>query len=349
MCEYVCARGCLFVCLQLCIHLDWSNFFARSYKIKRCKNSFFQDSSLLLFMGKQADLRAQLKAAGLIQNGLSLSELEAATAELSRQIAAGAPPPIGASWCPLAKTFWINSNSSLGHALAGSHAEEPAPDTVKRRRQNAAGPGLERERDFATSAVAPKKLLLQLRRPHYDAIIDGRKLWEARPISDVEKKGKGDRESDFSKKATIGRVVILQSGANTNNRMLIAEVRRYIRNDARSNSPLMDMVVELGADLLPDAADAYARAEVYESLYGRARCSCGFVAMRLKLETGAPASSTSSAQCASLMPCAEAPPAFPTNERDATRAIQKKPGSASDLLELPDVESAATDVVKQKH
>ena len=58
--------------------------------------------------------------------------------------------------------------------------------------------------------------------------------------------------------------------------MLIAEVRRYIHSDAWSNDPLQDMVLELGADLLPDVADAHFRAAVHESLYGRARYSRSF-------------------------------------------------------------------------
>ena len=32
--------------------------------------------------------------------------------------------------------------------------------------------------------LAEKKLLLQLKRPHYDAIKSRRKLWEARPLFD---------------------------------------------------------------------------------------------------------------------------------------------------------------------
>ena len=42
------------------------------------------------------------------------------------------------------------------------------------------------------------------------------------------------------------------------------------------------MVVELGADLLPDVADTGARAQIYESLYGGDRCLRGFVAMRIE-------------------------------------------------------------------
>ena len=41
-------------------------------------------------------------------------------------------------------------------------------------------------------------------------------------------------------------------------------------------------VAELGAGVLPDAADTSARVKVYESLYGVARCARGFVAMRLE-------------------------------------------------------------------
>ena len=73
---------------------------------------------------------------------------------------------------------------------------------------------------------------------------------------------------------TVGRVARLQSGANTNDRVRIAEVRRY--------GGVKDMVEDLRAQLLPDAADADARVKVYQELYDdedqRAR---GFVAMRL--------------------------------------------------------------------
>ena len=77
---------------------------------------------------------------------------------------------------------------------------------------------------------------------------------------------------------------MLQSGANTNDRVRIVEVRRYIPHG--SSHPLLDMVVELGADLLPDVADTGARARIYESLFGD-RCLRGFVAMRIEWPDGA--------------------------------------------------------------
>ena len=39
--------------------------------------------------------------------------------------------------------------------------------------------------------------------------------------------------------------------------------------------------MELGADLLPDEADANARVQVYRAFYGADICARGFVAMRL--------------------------------------------------------------------
>jgi hypothetical protein len=119
-----------------------------------------------------------------------------------------------------------------------------------------------------------KTLLLQLKRPHYNAIKDRRKLWEARPLFD----GSG-RQTIYDKLAVVGNAAVLQSGAGTNDRVRIAEVRRYIPQGL--SYPLQDMVVELGAGLLPDAADTKARAQIYESLYGN-RCFRGFVAMRIE-------------------------------------------------------------------
>jgi len=129
-----------------------------------------------------------------------------------------------------------------------------------------------------------KTLLLQLRRPHYDAIKDRRKLWEARPLFD----GSG-RQTIHDKLAVVGNAAVLQSGAGTNDRVCIAEVRRYVPQGL--SYPLDDMVVELGADLLPDVADTKGRAQIYESLYGFHRCARGFVAMRLEWPNEASAAS----------------------------------------------------------
>ena len=123
-----------------------------------------------------------------------------------------------------------------------------------------------------------KKLLLQLKRPHYDAIKERRKIWEARPMFHDDTKG-GNRHH-IDKLASVGRTVVLQSGARTNDRVSIAEVRRYTPDNC--SSPLRDMVEELGAELLPDDADASVRERVYTNLYGSVRCSKGLVAMRLE-------------------------------------------------------------------
>jgi len=120
-----------------------------------------------------------------------------------------------------------------------------------------------------------KSLLLQLKRPHYDAIKERRKLWEARPLFDGS-----FRQTIYDKLAVVGNAAILQSGAGTNDRVCIAEVRRYVPQGL--SYPLEDMVVELGADLLPDVADTRGRAKIYEALYGSQRCARGFVAMRLE-------------------------------------------------------------------
>ena len=60
-------------------------------------------------------------------------------------------------------------------------------------------------------------------------------------------------------------------------------MRRYIPQGL--SDPLQDMVVELGADLLPEVVDTRARAQVYETLYND-RCVRGFVAMRIEWPRG---------------------------------------------------------------
>ena len=113
-------------------------------------------------------------------------------------------------------------------------------------------------------------------RTHYDAIKSRRKSWEARPLFD----GSG-AQTIHDKLAAVGRVVVLQSGANTNDRVRIAEVRRY--TPVGIEFPVKRMVADLGADLLPDAPDdTIARMKVYQALYGVERCARGFVAMRLE-------------------------------------------------------------------
>jgi len=107
------------------------------------------------------------------------------------------------------------------------------------------------------SATASKTLLLRLKRQFYDAIKDRRKLWEARPLFDSS-----GRQTIYDKLAVVGNAAVLQSGKNTNDRVRIAEVRRYIPQGL--SCPLQDMVVELGADLLTDVADTRARAQIYE-------------------------------------------------------------------------------------
>ena len=101
-----------------------------------------------------------------------------------------------------------------------------------------------------------------------------RKLWEARLLVDDT-----GRQTKFGKFALVGNAAMLQSGAGTNDRVRISEVRRYTPQGL--SSPLQDMVAELGAELLPDETDAKARVDVYEALYGD-RCCRGFVAMRIE-------------------------------------------------------------------
>jgi hypothetical protein len=133
----------------------------------------------------------------------------------------------------------------------------------------------------SASANEDKVLLLQMRRPHYDAIKDERKKWEARPVFRTVRSGW--QQTIFDKLATVGRTVVLQSGAGTNDRMQISEVRRYIADEDVGLHALRNMVRELGTDLLPDTVGEEARIEVYKSIYGELQCSKGFVAMRMQL------------------------------------------------------------------
>ena len=142
-----------------------------------------------------------------------------------------------------------------------------------------------------------KTLLLQLKRPHYNAIKDGRKLWEARPLFD----GRW-QPTIYDKLGVIGNVAVLQSGADTNDRVRIAEVRRYTPQGLSCS--LQEMLAELGADLLPDVADDRARAAVYESLYGFERCTRGFVAMRFLWPNGAAAATKNQRTSSNTAPVA---------------------------------------------
>ena len=125
-----------------------------------------------------------------------------------------------------------------------------------------------------------KKLLLQLKKCHYEAIMAGRKIWEARPLL-----GKSGRPSMPANLGTVGRVVILQSGRGTNNRARIVETRKYL---GQANVPAInEMLLDLGTDLLPDAPSSFeARFDEYVSCYGKDHDlnTMSFVAMRLELE-----------------------------------------------------------------
>ena len=125
----------------------------------------------------------------------------------------------------------------------------------------------------AATLSKPRTILLQLKRPHYDAIKERRKLWEARPLFDGSY-----RQTIYDKLAVVGNAAILQSGAGTNDRVRIVEVRRYVPRGM--SYPLEEMVVELGADLLPDVANH------------SQRCASGFVAMRLEWPNEASAPGT---------------------------------------------------------
>ena len=126
-----------------------------------------------------------------------------------------------------------------------------------------------------------KKMLLQVQRPHFEAIKSERKRWEGRPLVERRKDG-SFAPWKYLHLATEGRVVKFQSGPPPNLVMRVAEVRLFVPNERSSIPPEQAMVMELGTDLLPDVADASARVQVYREIYGADRCAHGFVAMRLK-------------------------------------------------------------------
>ena len=167
---------------------------------------------------------------------------------------------------PVKRVSLAMENSSSG--VAQSAAAEQFPS-------HAGCVGTRERSPDLNSKENRKTLLLQLKRPHYDAIKERRKLWEARPLFDGSY-----RQTIYDKLAVVGNAAILQSGAGTNDRVRIVEVRRYVPRGM--SYPLEEMVVELGADLLPDVANTRGRREIYESLYGFQRCARGFVAMRLE-------------------------------------------------------------------
>ena len=177
---------------------------------------------------------------------------------------------------PVKRVSAAMENSSSGVAQSAAAEQFPSHARCVGTRERSADLNNEGNR---------KTLLLQLKRPHYDAIKERRKLWEARPLFDGY-----FRQTIYDKLAVVGNAAILQSGAGTNDRVCIVEVRRYVPRGM--SYPLEDMVVELGADLLPDVANTRGRTEIYESLYGFQRCARGFVAMRLEWPNEASAPST---------------------------------------------------------
>ena len=122
-------------------------------------------------------------------------------------------------------------------------------------------------------------------------------MWEARPLFD----GRW-QPTIYDKLGVIGNVAVLLSGADTIDRVRIAEVRRYTPQGL--SYPLQEMLAELGADLLPDVADDRARAAVYESLYGFERCAHGFVAMRFLWPNGVATATKKQTTCCNTGPVA---------------------------------------------
>ena len=150
----------------------------------------------------------------------------------------------------------------VGAAVVAGGLEAEGEVTARVRKRPAAA--LETECDSET-------LLLRVARPHYVAIKSGRKVWEARPM--YERGKDGWHESTYMRLGTVGRVARLQCGVRWGGLVRIAETRDY--------KNVKDMVEDLGAQLLPDAADADARVKVLEELYAdEIERGCGFLAMR---------------------------------------------------------------------
>ena len=134
---------------------------------------------------------------------------------------------------------------------AKTNAGRGAAPIAKQRRLNA-GRGAAK-----IQAEKTKTLLLQIQRSYYNAIMNGSKTWEARPLFEREDKGEG-KTTMANKLAKVGLKVKLQSGSDTNDSFRITEVCKY--------ENVEEMVNKLGADLLPDVVDTRAGVEVYNNL-----------------------------------------------------------------------------------
>lgn len=103
-------------------------------------------------------------------------------------------------------------------------------------------------------AAAPddgKVSLLQLKRGHHDVIKSERKQWEARFL--VNDNNGSRMPSLPNRLAIVGRIVVLQSKADTNDRVRIADALRYVLQG--HSYPLEKKISDLGAALLPDVVD----------------------------------------------------------------------------------------------
>ena len=101
--------------------------------------------------------------------------------------------------------------------------------------------------------------------------MDGSEPWEAPAF---ERRVKGDKWISmlFASLATGGRTVVIQSGAHTNDLREVSDVRHY--------ESLVEMIDELGSELLPHAVDKTQAVDVYKELYPDSE-RYGFVAFRL--------------------------------------------------------------------
>ena len=125
-----------------------------------------------------------------------------------------------------------------------------------------------------------KKLLLQVKKCYYDAIMAKRKLWEARTM--YNKTGELSLSAQLG---TIGRIVVLHSGPGTNKLARITDVRIYYGRVGMP--PIKEMLTDIGPELLPDASPTLeAGFRAYEECYNHrlGLDDMPFVALRLDVE-----------------------------------------------------------------
>ena len=151
------------------------------------------------------------------------------------------------------------------------------------KRKPASTKALKAKREAAyDQKLRSRKLLLQVKRCYYDAIMAKRKLWEARPMYDKT----GKKPSLSWVLGRIGNTVVLQSGPGTKKLARITDVRMYLGRVGMP--PIKEMLTDIGPELLPDASPTLeAGFRAYEECYDH-QLGLGnvmpFIALRLDVE-----------------------------------------------------------------